>query len=209
VESILQPIADYYSEIISTHGPNAAGVDWNGAEGQRLRFKTLLNVLEPGNSRVSIDDYGCGYGALLDFMEGTGLDVDYLGFDISSGMIEMARATYPASAARFRNTAKSPRYADYAVASGIFNVALTTPRAEWEAHVLHVIEEMNRASKKGFAFNCLTSYSDLLRRKDTLYYGDPCFYFDLCKQRYSTNVALLHDYNLFEFSIVVRKYGSL
>jgi hypothetical protein len=38
-----------------------------------------------------------------------------------------------------------------------------------------------------------------------LYYADPCAIFDLCKRRYSRNVALLHDYGLYEFTIVVRK----
>ena len=29
--------------------------------------------------------------------------------------------------------------------------------------------------------------------------------FDLCKRRFSTRVALLHDYPLFEFTVIVRK----
>jgi hypothetical protein len=29
--------------------------------------------------------------------------------------------------------------------------------------------------------------------------------FDLCKRRYSRNVALLHDYEIYEFTILVRK----
>ena len=38
-----------------------------------------------------------------------------------------------------------------------------------------------------------------------LYYGDPCFFFDHCKTRYSKQVGLLHDYGLYEFTILVRK----
>ena len=38
-----------------------------------------------------------------------------------------------------------------------------------------------------------------------LYYADPCRLFDLCKRRYAKNVALLHDYGLYEFTILVRK----
>jgi SAM-dependent methyltransferase len=208
VDPLLQPIADYYSEKIGAHGPNASGVDWNGTKGQHLRFKMLLNVLEPGCERFSIDDYGCGYGALLDFLGSTGREVDYLGLDISLRMVEEARAKFPADAARFKNSSVSPRHADYAVASGIFNVALMTPRPKWEGYVLRVIDEMNNASKKGFAFNCLTSYSEAGCRKKSLYYGDPCFFFDHCKRRFSKNVALLHDYGLYEFTIIVKKHGS-
>ena len=41
-----------------------------------------------------------------------------------------------------------------------------------------------------------------------LYYADPCELFDRCKRRYSRNVALLHDYDLYEFTILVRKMCS-
>ena len=40
---------------------------------------------------------------------------------------------------------------------------------------------------------------------DYLYYADPGRLFDLCKRRYSRNIALLHDYGLYEFTILVRK----
>ncbi|MNE88029.1 hypothetical protein D3C80_1852890 [compost metagenome] len=64
---------------------------------------------------------------------------------------------------------------------------------------------MNACSRKGFSFNCLTSYSDLEYMRDYLYYGDPCFYFDYCKRAFSGQVALLHDYGLYEFTLLVRK----
>ena len=50
----------------------------------------------------------------------------------------------------------------------------------------------------------LTSYSDPDRMRPDLYYGDPCRLFDHCKRRYSRHVALLHDYGLYEFTILVR-----
>ncbi len=55
------------------------------------------------------------------------------------------------------------------------------------------------------AFNLLTSYSDKDMMRPDLYYGDPLFYFDYCKRNFSQNVALLHDYGLFEFTILVKK----
>lgn len=41
--------------------------------------------------------------------------------------------------------------------------------------------------------------------KDYLYYADPCFLFDHCKRNYSDRVALLHDYGLYEFTMLVTK----
>ncbi|RYZ15439.1 MAG: hypothetical protein EOO70_06815 [Myxococcaceae bacterium] len=65
--------------------------------------------------------------------------------------------------------------------------------------------EVDASSRKGFAFNCLTSYSDPPFMRDYLHYADPCFYFDLCKRTYSRQVSLLHDYGLYEFTLLVRK----
>jgi hypothetical protein len=48
-------------------------------------------------------------------------------------------------------------------------------------------------------------YSDPERMRAHLYYADPCRLFDHCKRRYSRHVALLHDYGLYEFTILVRK----
>jgi hypothetical protein len=72
-------------------------------------------------------------------------------------------------------------------------------------NVEETLDALDRTSRSGFAFNCLTSYSDADKMRDYLYYADPCALFDLCKKRYSRNVAILHDYDLYEFTILVRK----
>lgn len=41
--------------------------------------------------------------------------------------------------------------------------------------------------------------------RDYLYYADPCAVFDYCKRHYSRNVALLYDYQQYEFTSLVRK----
>jgi hypothetical protein len=51
----------------------------------------------------------------------------------------------------------------------------------------------------------LTSYSDAEKMRDDLYYGDPLIFFDRSKRRHARNVALLHDYGLWEWTLLVRK----
>ena len=206
MDSLLQSVADYYSNKVRIHGATPRGVDWNGADGQRLRFDTLLQILPTGPGASTLDDYGCGYGALLDHLCATNRQtLDYLGLDVSAPMIAEARTSHPTDLTRFHHGSTSPRRAEFAVASGIFNVRLTTATDDWEKHVVATLEAMNAGTTRGFAFNCLTSYSDPPKRQPYLYYGDPCYYFDLCKRRYSGNVALLHDYGLYEFTLLVRK----
>jgi hypothetical protein len=117
-------------------------------------------------------------------------------------MLEHARAQHPAGT--FVNSADALEPVDYTVASGIFNVKLATPPDEWRDYVLDTLDAIAGLSAKGFAFNMLTSYSDPDRMRDDLYYGDPRFFFDHCKSRYARNVALLHDYGLYEFTTIVR-----
>jgi hypothetical protein len=94
---------------------------------------------------------------------------------------------------------------DYTVASGIFNVMMGHTESQWLAYILSTLDEMNNKSKSGFSFNLLTKYSDQEHMKKNLYYADPCFLFDYCKRNYSKNIALLHDYDLYEFTIHVVK----
>jgi hypothetical protein len=65
---------------------------------------------------------------------------------------------------------------------------------------------MNGWSRKGFAFNVLTKYSDRQHMKKHLYYADPAFLFDYCKKNFSKYVAVRHDYPLFEFTVHVKKF---
>lgn len=192
----------YYSGRFAEHGASARGVDWNSTESQELRFEKLLEIVL-GTGRISMNDYGCGYGALAEFLTRSGRDVDYTGFDLSSAMLEHARASHPH--ARFVDNEGGLKRADYTVASGIFNVRLDVAIDAWHEYALETIDRLDASSRRGFAFNMLTSYSDADRIRDDLYYGDPSFFFDYCKTRYARNVALLHDYGLYEFTLLVRK----
>ena len=132
--------------------------------------------------------------------------VAYTGVDLSLPMVEHARDAYVGNQSfRFQQGAVGLNANDYCIASGIFNLKFQYDDASWRDYVVGTIEELNTFSLRGFAFNMLTIYSDADRMRADLYYPDPAFYFDLCKRRFSRNVALLHDYELYEFTIIVRK----
>jgi SAM-dependent methyltransferase len=204
-DNLLREVADYYTGKLRTYGTTSRGVDWSTEEGQNLRFAQLCRLLS-GDAPCSLHDIGCGYGALLRFLSASHPAVTYQGWDISEEMILAARAAAGVSeGASFHVGASPDTQADYCVASGIFNVRLSRGDEEWLAYMTSTLDVMDRASTKGFAFNCLTSYSDEDRKRPDLYYADPGFWFDLCKRKYARNVALLHDYDLYEFTILVRK----
>lgn len=201
---LLTEVADYYSEKLAQHGETPRGVDWNGEESQELRFEQLCKIID-GRNQFSINDLGCGYGALIDFLAIRYPEFSYVGVDVSESMIKTAEQRYRGrSQARFVVASEPDSVANYGVASGIFNVRVRRSDAEWCAYIKATLDVLDRTSRLGFSFNCLTSYSDADKMRDDLYYADPCALFDLCKRRYSRNVALLHDYGLYEFTILVR-----
>lgn len=204
---ILDDVARYYTEKLRQHGATPAGVDWRDAASQETRFAQLLRLIE--SPHASVIDYGCGVGAMLPYLRAQGHAGSYLGIDIAEEMIDTARTLHSNDEhARFLVSTKPNLMAEYAVASGIFNVRLDCTETDWASYVEATIAELDRFGRLGFAFNCLTSYSDPERMRQDLYYPDPCRLFDLCKRRYSRQVALLHDYGLWEFTIIARKPAS-
>ena len=203
-DPILEKIDAYYTGKLRDFGPTPRGVDWNSEQSQQTRFEQLALGF-PDGSAFSVLDYGCGYGAFLDFLYARNCRPNYTGFDVSRAMIETASSLHPNDErATFTAHANSLEPADYVVASGIFSVKMNVPTPEWERYVLATIERMDALSRRGFAFNLLTSYSDPERMRPDLYYAQPSRYFDLC-EGYSRWVALLHDYGLYEFTLIVRK----
>lgn len=204
-DRILSRVQEYYDEKLRAHGATPRGVDWNSSESQELRFAQLAKLID-GSREFSVNDYGCGYGALADYLERSSYQFQYTGFDISTQMIATAQELHPR--AKFISDRDELQPADYTLASGIFNVRLETDDAAWKDYMLAVLETMNSLSRTGFAFNALTKYSDAEFMRPDLYYADPLFFFDYCKTRYSKFVTLLHDYQLYEFTILVRKWQS-
>jgi len=197
--------ARYYSEKVAAHGATPRGADWNSRESQELRFEQLLKLCEGDPQAFSLNDYGCGYGALAAFMASRGIAATYRGFDASEAMVVAARRLLtPLSNCTVFNEPGDLTPADYTVASGLFNVKLDTPDDRWRTYVLDTLDAMSRISTRGFAFNLLTRHADADRMRADLFYADPGFFFDHCVSRFSRRIALLHDYALYEFTLLVR-----
>lgn len=207
-KDIAAAVGTYYSDKIRMFGATPRGVDWRDQDSQEIRFRQLCRLFEdrPG---ASVLDLGCGYGSMLAYLRQRGFDGDYIGVDISTEMIAKANDIHGADlSARFMchpDSASLDVTADVAVASGIFNVRLGFDDTRWEEYLLATLRDLDRIGSSGFAFNCLTSYSDAHKMQDYLFYADPCRLFDYCKRHFSKQVALLHDYGLYEFTLIVRK----
>ncbi len=209
---IHESLQSYFTEKLLTHGANFKGVDWNSSDRQSLCFKQLLKICkDPITSEIdknfSIVDYGCGYGALVDYLISQNYHFStYTGFEITPAMLEEGVKLFGDNpSCQFTSDRNRVEEADYTIASGLLSLKLNHDQNSWEDYILNLLHELWLLSKKGLAVNSLTQYSDPDRMRNDLYYPDPCFLFDYCKTHFSKNVALLHDYGLYEFTILVRR----
>lgn len=201
----LSKVEALYTENIRKFGIDSRSVGWNSEESQALRFANLLKVVDQPDQPVSINEVGCGYGELLKFMRAHGMHVDtFNGYDISQEMLDAAAKYLEGEAGvNLINSAELSTKADYTITSGIFNVRFDVEMGSWEEYIESTLKAMFEQSNKGIAFNLLTKYVDW--EADDLYYADPARYFDYCKRELSRFVTLIHDYPLYEWTIIVKK----
>jgi SAM-dependent methyltransferase len=202
--SILRGVASYYASKLETHGPTPLGVDWNGTDSHEMRHRQFLRLLD-GAPDASVIDLGCGFGDFWRFLRAEGHRGGFIGYDIAPDMIEKARQLHGESGdLRWRVGAEPTEIADFAIASGIFNVKGAVADEVWAGYVHRTIDILAQAGRCGFAFNVLSTSSDPERRRPNLFYADPVDMLARCLQRYGRSVALLQDYGLYEFTVLVR-----
>jgi SAM-dependent methyltransferase len=205
VDASLDSVKHLYTRNLAEHGLTSKSVGWKDEGSQILRFEKLLTVVDPSAGAISVNDWGCGYGAMFDHMTARP-DLElaaYRGYDISEEMVEAARARISDPRAVFVLDSKVGDMADFTFVSGTFNVKMAASDEAWSAYIKERLGELWAASGKGLAFNLLTTYVDW--KQDNLFYADPLHFFDFCKRSLSPYVTLVHDYQLYEWTICVKR----
>jgi SAM-dependent methyltransferase len=202
VARALAGVRDLYTSGLVEHGVASKAVGWKDEASQLLRFEQLAKLVEPADEPFTVADWGCGYGAMFSFLAERFPDrlVAYRGCDISVEMVEAASAAIDDPRAEFV-VGDDAGAADYTFVSGTFNVRFEAPDDSWEEYIRTNLRRLASQSRRGLAFNLLSTYVDW--QEPHLFYGDPRAFFDFCKRELSPRVALLHDYPLYEWTIVV------
>ncbi len=205
-EKIQGKVQNYFRQKLETFGSTPRGLDYNSPEAMEIRFDQLMKIVENPKKHFSIIDYGCGYGAIIDYMIKKKYQFEYYGIDYVKEMIDAGVRNHP-DCPNYHWTTKEEELpiADYVIAGSIFNIKVDASDKDWTLIVMETLSKMNSHCTKGFSFNMLTKYSDHEKMRPDLYYADPCLLFDYCKTHFSRNVALLHDYKLYDFTLLIRK----
>lgn len=205
-DNITKKVQDFFRQKLKDFGSTPLGLDYNSQQAMEIRFDQLMKVVINPKQHFSIIDYGCGYGALIDYLLARKYQFIYHGIDFVTEMVDAGIKTHPESQTIHWYTQEDELpMTDYLIAGSIFNKKVDASDEEWKKIVLTTLDKMNSFCKEGFSFNMLTKYSDADRMRPDLFYADPCFFFDYCKRNFAKNVALLHDYKLYDFTLLIRK----
>ncbi len=200
-------IGTYYTFKIARYGATPLGVDWSCAASQDRRFLQLLRLCDFSCPR-SLNDVGCGYGALLSYLARCHVDaaVDYLGTELSEEMVRHAERLWRDRAqTQFLVSRAIPRVADYCIASGIFNVKLGQPLDAWEYYIARTLYDMHRCSRFGFAVNFMSDVAEADTSPMELYRTSTERWIEYCSVELESEVELVADDGLSEFTLLIRK----
>ena len=202
----LRDISQVFSFRVNTFGNTPAGVLWKNSEGQQLRFEVLICLLvdQKPFAPISINDFGCGYGAMFNFLLNipSMAGMSYFGYDISREMINTAKQHNRDGRANFSVSSIIEAPADYTFVSGTFNLNLDVDDGVWSTYVKSTLNQLWSMSNKGLAFNMLDiSHPD---QETGLYYANAREYMDFCRTL-STKVTLIDNYHLDEWTIFIHR----
>ena len=182
-------------------------VGWKNKEAQYARFRQLTRLFEEESS-FSVNDLGCGNGEFYRFLMDRATDkmVDYFGYDHMESMVLTSQERFPEIKHCFSviTACDEMETVDFTIASGIFNLKFETEERQWRNYMLETIDCMASKSRKGFGFNALSAYSDEEHKRPELFYSEPAWLWEECVKRFGREIALLHDYGQFDFTIIVR-----
>ena len=201
----LDTVRSHYTALLERHGDSPQTAQWADLETQERRMQILAEVGDL--SRAKILDFGCGTGHLLTYLQ-QNLDFcgEYVGYDLSTKIIDAARQKHPAGRFEARDvlTDGVGELFDYVLISGVFNNKVADNVGLTQA----LLRALFPACRQALAFNALSTFVEFFDPQ--LSYLSPLETFCFCKEQLSPLVTLRHDYQLrsgvvpYEFTCYVR-----
>ena len=132
---------------------------WRNQSTQIARFDALLDLVTTVTpaANTSIADIGCGYGAMLEFLQKTPRyqRFHYIGVDINRAMINSCKQRFPAQKQLFFIGKQPPLLVDFCVFSGTFNLCHTMDTSLWLDYIFINLQSCWQRSRYGLVLNLL------------------------------------------------------
>lgn len=196
-------IVAHYEACLDRHGDSHLGVDWPDAGDADTRYAVMLGVIrEPPGTPVSLLDFGCGAGHLLDYIRRNGRrEIDYRGLDISDKFIALCRDKFPGTAFAAADILERPdaaEVADYLIMNGVFTEKRDLTQDEMLRYMQDTLSAAWPLARKGLAFNVMSKQVEW-EREDLFHLS-----FDalggFLSGRMTRHIVLRQDYGLYEYT---------
>lgn len=203
-------VADLYSTRFRQYGPVPTSVLWFDNERQLKRFELIADsILATGFvSTDTLVDFGCGYGAFLDYLNCQRLitPAHYYGIDVSENMINFCRKRFVSEKVTFTKASYLNHPCSFSVISGTFNRAVVSKLAVWEAYVVSNLFEIWKNTKKSMVFNIqYTSSKSSKITDDMIYYMSHGSLSSLLLDLGGSSQLIFDDYLPNDVTVVVSK----
>lgn len=187
---------EHYAERVEQHGDSPRSLDWISRESQEVRFSVLSEIASLEDTRIL--DVGCGTGDFYGWLRDRGVEVEFVGVDITPEMVEFARSRYPGADFYVRNLLEESigelRPFDYVFSSGIFTYRSHKPFQFLKA----MVQRMFDIAEQGLAFNALSTRGEQSQHRE--FYADPVETLSFCHEL-TPWLTLRHDYFTRDFTL--------
>ncbi len=205
-------IVEHYEHCFARHGATPKGMDWPNERDLVTRFDVMIDVI-PARKRSSctVLDIGCGAGLLVDRLKERRLFDErlYRGIDLSDKMVEAARRRHQGVRFAVRDILQkplAPRSVDYAVMNGVLTEKVSLAQGAMEAYACRMVKAAFDASRRGIAFNVMSSHVDW-RRRDLFHFPlDRAVKFLV--RECSRHIVIRMDYGLYEYTVYVYRKAN-
>ena len=194
-------------EDLLKYGDNFRGVGYTkSAQEATERYALMLGVVRDPRTPVSLLDFGCGLGHLLDFIESRPeyRHLQYTGLDISQKYLSAARARHPQHEFMLMDVLDSddalPVF-DYVVLNGLFNYRGAIDRPRMMLYWEQLTATAYRHCREGMAFNVMSTLVDWER--DDLFHLSLDEMSRFVGRHLSRHFIVRHDYQAYEYTTYV------
>ena len=208
---LLDPVSSIYSRAVKKYGSKPKAVAWRDKKRQLRRFQIFSGLfsLVPSEAGFSINDLGCGYGAMFSAYRNMPefTNSRYFGYDISADMLIEAQKQLHDPRATWIKSHIATEEADFSFVSGTYNLNMDADEKLWTSYIENNLLQLWSKTRVALGFNMLSI--DSPKRQNTLYYADPEHFFAFCSKNMGGRVRLVDRLAPAEFVIFVVRQGSL
>ena len=193
-------VKDFFNKLVEKYGYSPKSLDYSGEKSQKIKFNIVTEVGIEDN--CSVLDVGCGFGDYFNYLKQRGIkNVKYCGIDISNKIVDLAKeknSLVNVIQGNVLDLSDDEKY-DYVISLG-FNAVKTG--SNWET-LTQVLDKMWKLSKKGIAYNAVSTFSEDSPRK--IYFVSPAKVIDYIMNNLTYKVVFRHDYMPHDFTIFAYK----